>query len=423
VNVPLNSDPATAASEVRVHLDAHSSIATYLRERARTRGLNNISVRGANGSFGVVQLMDAGGGLDIISANDAALTADKIDYVENGTEPQGVLRAVLECWAGYGAPDVAARRAETQVRMNRRLGRHEAGWRPTIINTLFQIIIARHWSNAEMIRVFSETAYALSEASAANECRVSLVADSGGLKPGGRAAAETNNVFTGVFPAAGPDYTKLVLNEVWMRTTSGRRASFMGSLAPFNCQTAADYISASFINPDLPQLLPSSGAATREQLLLAARVLDEDNGNASARAFLTRQVDMSTRRFPPAMGITPILAGRPSENSILQTLGLAPSATGPSVTPTTDVQANLDLDGDGTNETYVEPLPGVQGRTTASTTMYPRADLSSAALARHAPRGGRLYMVGQSGDFYAVQNPYSARQVVFVEKANVNTAA
>ncbi len=422
VTVPLSSDPTIAANEVRVHLGANSSIATYLRERARTRGLTNIDVRGANGSFGEVRLIDAGGGLDIISSTDPRLTSDKIDYVEGGTEPEGVLRAVLECWAGFGAPDPAARRTECERRMRARLAASASGWRPTIINTLFNIILARYWSNGEMIRRMADTAYALSEAEHDNECRVSLVADSGGLKPGGPMAAEANNIFTGVFPAAGPNYTKLVLNEVWMRTTSGRRAQFMSSLAPFNCQTAADYISASFVDPDLPQLLPSAGAATREQLLLAARVLDEDDTNASARAFLTRQVDTATRRFPPALGMGAILSGRPSENTILQKLGFLATATSSGSAASPDVHANLDLDSDGTNETYVEPLPGVQGRARRRTTMYERPDTSSTALARRVPGGGRLFMVGQSGDFYAVQNPFSARQTVFVAKANVNTA-
>jgi hypothetical protein len=418
VTVPLDSDPAVAAAEVRAHVAANSSLATFLQQRAIAQGLNNIDVRGANGSIGQVQLIDSGNGLDIISSTDPAVTSEKIDYVEQGDEPEGVLRAVLECWAGVNAPDPNARKNECHQRMQARVAAGAGGWRQTIIRTLFQLILDTYWSNGEKIRQLADTAYALSESELDAECRVNLVAHDGKLGPGESAAGDAGRVIGAVIGSAPANYTRLVLNEVWMRIDNAKRADFMGSLSAFNCQTAADYLDVPFIKPELPQLIPVNPTPTREQILVAARVIDTDQSDQSARNFLLGIVDTASRRFPTALNMAAILAGRPDEQSILVALGLAGS--GP--TPPTDVNANLDLDGDGRNETFINPLPGLRGRATERIAMYGRPDPTS-ALPQQIGRAYRVFVIGQTGTYYAIHNPFQARQVVFVEKDKIDTSS
>ena len=425
VPMPLNATRATAQKEVRDHISANSSLATYLQQRARAQGLTSIEVKGANGSFGTVGLIDAADGLDIISTLDPSLTANKAEYVKTGTEPEGVLRAVLECWSGFNEPDPEVARQETLKAMEDRAGtvaspKAAADYRDAIIKTLFQIILARYRENGEMIRRFAEVGYRVSELEFEGEdCRVDKLGPAG-LHPGGTTAAEASTVFSGVLPkASGLNSVQLVIYQVYMRHDDTKVANFLTTLASFDCQSAADFLDAPFITPVLAKVLPDTTTPTREQLLVAFRVLDTDNTQADAKAFLLKAVGAGNRRFPAALGVDAILNGRPSQQVILQKLGLVPDDSGSAVAAGGDQKANLDLDGDGTNETYVEPLPGVRGHSPRGRVpTYARPDTAS-AFVRNLWRTQPLYVVGQVGDFYAIQNPWEARRVIFVEKVNV----
>ena len=419
VPMPLNADRATAQKQIRDHISANSSLATYLKNRAKAQGLNNIDVKGSNGSFGQVQLIDAGDGLDIISVPDPSMTSDKVEYVKTGTEPEGVLRAALECWAGFNMPDAEIARQDTLKAMDARAKVAATDYDSAIINTLFSIIVARYGENGEMIRLFADVAYRMSELKfEGEECHVDKLT-AAGLGAGGTTATEAKNIFGGVIgKMAGMDKAKLVVYQVWMKHETAKRADFMTTLAAFDCQTIEDFLDVPFVTADLAALLPISPTPTREQLLLAFRVIATDDTQAEAKAFLLNAVGTGNTRFPAALGVGAILAGRPDENTILEKLGLAAGGAAAAAT-TDDRKANLDLDGDGTNETYVEPLPGVRGASNVRNAPTFKEPDISAARVRFLWKGQRLYLVGQTGDFYAIHNPWVPRKVIFVEKANV----
>jgi hypothetical protein len=426
VRMPLDADPTKAAKQVRDQIKKESSLATYLQMRARAKGLTNIKVLGASGSFGQVKLIDAADGLTIISSADKALTSPKIDYVKKGKDAQGVLRAALECWAGVDAADPAKAQKDSLAAMATRAAAPAANWDDVIVKAMFQRIVAAHQKNGEMIRAFGIAAGALSHLAIKDDARVGALARAG-MSPGKPLENEISHLFTPLSAAtawSAKNFIPLVAYQVWMRKVSGKRASFMSALANFTCQTAAEFLDISFIKPELPHLLPKTGAPSKAQLLLAFRVITSDPANASAKTFLLRAVGKGNRRFPSSLNVGAILQGNPTEQDVLISIGLATSPKGPKApTGPKKEKANLDVDGDGKNEVYVIPLPGTRGRSTAAMKAYKYPDASSDQLPKGLAKGLKLYIVGESAGFYGIHYPYQARRVAFVEKANVTRVA
>jgi hypothetical protein len=426
VRMPLDADPTKAAKQVRDQIKKESSLATYLQMRARAKGLTNIKVLGASGSFGQVKLIDAADGLTIISSADKALTSPKIDYVKKGKDAQGVLRAALECWAGVDAADPAKAQKDSLAAMTARAAAPATAWDDVIVKAMFQRIVAAHQKNGEMIRAFGGAAGALSHLAIKDDARVGTLTGAG-MSPGKPLENEISHLFTPLSAAAAwsaKTFIPLVAYQVWMRKASGKRASFMSTLANFTCQTAAEFLDTSFIKPELPHLLPKTGTPSKAQLLLAFRAITDDPTSASAKAFLLRAVGKGNRRFPSSLNVGAILQGNPTEQDVLISIGLATSPTAPKApTGPKKEKANLDVDGDGKNEVYVIPLPGALGRSTAAMKAYKYPDGSSDQLPKGLARGLKLYIVGESAGFYGVHYPYQARRVAFVEKANVKRIA
>lgn len=424
VTIPLDaSNEANAGKQVRDHIAANASLATYLQQRIRKQGLTNITALGANGSISQVKLLDSSDGLDIIASYDPAVTADKLEYVRKGTEPGGVMRAVLECWAGVGVPDPSRRQKDCFKAMQDRTAASPGGdWSETIIHTLFDIILKSYRTNGEMIRRMDSAASTLDELKFESEARVKYL-KFGGLTPGGGLAAETTNIFKPLPTTTtwgSNNWVPLVINEVWMRHDNAKRTDFMAALSPFNCQTAADFLDIKFITPELPHLLPLKASPSKEELLLAFRAIAEDPAEAHTRSFLLKVIGPGNQRFPSALNVSNILQGNPSEHAVLVALGLiAGSSPSPVAPPPATKRANLDLDGDGINETYVTPLRDVRGKTAKKISAFERPDTSSTPLSRSLGQGKRLYIIGETGNFYAIHNPFTARQVVFVEKTDV----
>lgn len=420
VPVPLNADPKKAAKGVRDHLSKKSSLATYVIRKVKDMGFKNIEVKGAAGSFGRVTLLDAGDGLDIISSEDPEITSDKLTYVEKGMEPEGVLRATLESWAGVDAPDPAVRQKETFEAMERRIKLPTKRWEAAIIKAIFQIILKNYKKDGEMIRQFAGPAGALGEAENKDEGKVSLLTGRG-LGPGGKFASHAKEMFAalpGTNEYKALDHLPVIINEVWLRHEGSRSTDFMGALKKFNCQTGSKYLDIPFLKPALGSLL--SGAATREKLLLAARVIDEDDAEPSARKFLLDTIGPGNTSFPKVLKVGDVFLGNPSETTVLEKLGLIKGAKAPvAPPPSKDKKANLDLDGDGTNETYIDPLPGAQGEAAAKAPVFEKPDSASTRLAKELWKKQKLYIVGESGNFFGFHNPWKARKVVFAEKKHI----
>lgn len=423
VHDPLDPDPKAAAQEVRDHIDANSSLAFYLQKRAKAQGMNNISVLGANGSIGEVRLIDKKtAGLDIISTPDPKVTAPKMVYVAEGQEPQGVLRAVLECWAGVGMTtevDQQKSQADCFAAMTKRIKTAPASWAQTIINEIFSLILAKYKTNGEMIRLFADAAGNLDELQHDAECRVSKLKEVG-LGPAGKLSADAEAIFGALTKASlwkSTPQVPLVVNQVWMLLNNAKESDFMASMASFNCQTADQFLDIKSLTSALPALLPLTPTPSHSQLLLAFRVVDTDNGIAAAKDFLLNVADKSAKRFPTALKVGAILQGKPNEQIILEKIGLG---AGSGVVAGSDVNANFDLDGDGKNETYIEPLPGMRGITlTDKKPVFQKPDATSTKIGKELAKDSRVIILGQITDFYAIDLSAAPSRVAFIEKADV----
>ena len=196
VSSELDPDADLAAEEVRDSIALEASLATTLQQRVRDKGLHTIKVLGTNGSIATVTLIDATDGLDIISVPDPKVTADKPTYVAEGQEPLGVLRAVLEWWAGVGeVGDVAQQQARVNclAAMTERVKKAPADWSQSVIHSLYKLILAKYRDNAEMIRKLGDPASKLDELQLKYECRVENLS---ALAPGGDVAADAVTIFT-----------------------------------------------------------------------------------------------------------------------------------------------------------------------------------------------------------------------------------
>lgn len=419
VTTPLDANEATAQAQVRDEIRLNASLATFLQDRARARGLNTITVLGANGSIGVVRLLDSSDGLTIISGDDPAVTSDKLTYVAQGTEPQGVLRAVLECWAGYGAADVAQRQQQCFQAMQTRIATPPTGWAERIIHVLFNLILTHYRTNGEKIRLMGDAAGTLSEMVFTDHCRVSALLNSG-LEPGGALGGDAVPIFNALTPDAvwtSEYHVPLVTYQVWLKHDATKRANFMQTLQHFDCQTAAEFLDIAYLGADIPFLIPISAASTREQILLAFRIIDTDPAHAHTRTFLLRVIGTGNRRFPTALNVGDIAQGNPDEQTVLGHLGLVSTGGTPSPSSTGEArQANLDLDNDGTNETFVEPTPGREGEIApGAAIIYRRPDIQSTRLgmlAVHTP----VEVVGQTVYFYAIRYSRARSGVGFVRQ-------
>ena len=429
VTAPLDSDPAKAQKQVRDHISANSSLATYMQDKAKSAGLSTIKVLGSNASFGEITLIDKGsGGLDLISSGDPKMTSDKLEYVRHGNEPQGALRAVLECWAGFGeatAADQAKRQADCFKAMEARVKESPGTWDRTIIKVLYEIILARYRANGEMIRQLGDASHSISSLYWEEECRVRALEN---LKPGQPLSSEAVNIFQGVKSHSvwsSRHYVPLVSYQVWMKHDSGQGAEFMKVLKKFNCQTAAQFLDIDFIKPDVPALLPHSAASSpaKAQLLLAFRVIDEDDGHTHTKDFLKKVVGPGNRRFPAALSVDDILKGRPSEGTVLSKIGLGSSGSSSSSSSSSGVThtANMDLDGDGKNETYVEPLTNRTGIVInmAGTDVFDQPKSGAAKLPPSLKDGASLYLLGQIDKYYAIEYDAAPNKIAFVDKGDV----
>jgi hypothetical protein len=99
----ISSDPIEGASQLRAGLQENESLVSHVRRMA-TVGHVDLNVVGANASVnmigpGVQSEEPRTGAVTISDSYDPQLVSQKIDYLRTGTEPVGVMRALVESWS------------------------------------------------------------------------------------------------------------------------------------------------------------------------------------------------------------------------------------------------------------------------------------------------------------------------------------
>ena len=407
VDQQLDPDPDKAARQVSDAIAAEPSLATYLGQAAVKAG-SKAEVRGANASFFQVSLMDAAGNLDIRpeGSPDPMMTAAKVQYVRGGNEPQGCLRAVLEVWA---QDRLATPRARTALdAIDARLKEPDsADWNQRVIRTLYAIVQGSP-DNAELIRLLQATAGDVGELPIKAKCRVENL-DS---VPDAHAETIYKGLTTATWWTSVPR-VPLVVHQKWMSKDNSKRAEFLATLAGFTCKTAEEFVDFGELAPHMPALLDLSHAAapSRAELTLALLgvVKDPSSPEPRSKAFL-RAVVGTNPGFPPALGIDGLLDNLSDTESVETIIGVRDPAPDDPDAHVSKKKPNVDLDGDGVNDFFVEPMTR-QGMTSASLLNVRKKPGMDQRIVDQVPKGTMIEAIGTSGDWYAIEYKRKTRFV------------
>ena len=406
----LPADPDAAAKEVRDAISTDPSLKDSIAAASAAKG---VQVRGSNASFGQVGLLDKSGHLDVISKWDPKLTASKAEYAREGTEPQGVMRALLEVWAADRAPTPHTTVARDIV--NLRKDSKATSWDPRVIAALYRAV-DRKFDNAELMRRLAEGAGALSE----------LGSDK---NPGSLAWLPNEDADAIYTDMSGADEWKsspklpLLAYQHWQQVTPAQGAAFKNHLAAnFTCATAQEFVKIPFLAPSMATLLPvGTPTPAKGDLELALLGVIGPTVDPVCKQFL-KDVAGTSAHFDAALNIDGLLDNASQQATVETTIGL--TAAAPTVTAPPALPANTDLNGDGTPDVYVEPMERKAATTTARTQLHTRP-VEKGHLVTTLRPNARLIVVGKSSDFYVVEHPTAPRfvlqkDVALGEKPNVD---
>lgn len=387
-------DVPGAQTEIINYINAHPSLATFMQNL----GGPSLQSVGSNASFGQVGLINPAGQLDIISAGDPRLTADKLTYTEFGTESTGALRAALESWAH----DSAA----TRLAMQRRVALPANSWDERLIKRGYEIILANYMADAEHFRLVVQAVDLTAEMRFESHAHVGnrtfnnfqtintlgINADAGNLLSSLVGTSEWN--VNGI---------QLALLQVWMTLDAAKQADFMTKVGTLTCNDMVDYMDINFLAGEgLMATLLGGGSSAGAKLRLA--LLGELNGNddPDARTYLTGLL-AGTQHFPAGTNVTAALGGASTEMAILTQLGVfAAPVAGGGVAAGASQRANVHTAGAATNTVFVERFntPGVVENPYGAD-VREAPDTTSALLAE-LNTNDPVDIVGRMADWYAI---------------------
>lgn len=348
---PANPDPPQ--TQIANQLATRPSLVDTMRAMVAARG-GTTTVLGGNASFPEgPTFLDGHGNFDINWSADPALTSiDRLDYVRRGIEPTGVLRAVLEHWQAPTVPPPPWLDA-----VNDRLTRPTASWDGAIITQALTRIQADP-GNAQLVSDLAHAVATVSEAFFTDDARVgNLTRVPVALRPLLFGATEASTEWPGQDNAAA-----IPIYEVWARTDARKYGALITHLTAhaFTTTAAQPYLDWSFLNDsDLGQLLPAGARAapTRGHLLIASASLKNGPASRVSRDFLIAVARANGNHFPAAPAIGDV-ADDSSEEEILQAIGLAGGGAAAAGGGPTIVEANVDANGDGMNERWIDRTAG-----------------------------------------------------------------
>jgi hypothetical protein len=429
--VALDPDPDKAAKQIRDAIAADPSLATAMKTKL---GSHQGQVRGANASFGQVELLDGGGSIDIVSGSDPKLTAPKLEYAEGGTEPTGVLRATLESWANDRAATIDALKRRITANSG------DTSWREKVIIALMKLIVADK-DNAALISTFTDTADALGHLTARPHCKVSALV--GRVPSAHMDAIFTDLTGSDVWTNPGTNYVPAVVFQVWIAKNNGKIGDFLTFLnaSTFNTQNAAAFLDLAHLQPMIASLLsaPSTPATPpRGPFLIALLYLVKQGTSApqESKDYIKTVVGVGSQVFPGTCNVGDILKGA-TQQRVLEDAGVVAKSSVPVVPvgggglpPTAGPDPNLAPTGVGNNTLHVDSVTKTgttYGMFSTSAYMMP-----SGKQIGTIPSGTSLPIIGTTKgpkeglftdstdvDFYAVEYTISGNKTVFVAAADI----
>jgi len=399
--------PADQAKAMLKEINNSPSLVTAMKQVAADGG-RKVDVRGGNGSFEQVGLIDGKGALDIVAdgtdpdgdgikrTNDPELTnPDKLVYAEQGTDPDGAMSAVAESWAKDQKKtiDAVGRRRKTPK---------PASWKETVIQVMYELVETRYAANGAGIARLASVTEGFSELPSTTQADVRLIwnlqADEDWK------LLETKLSATGEWKGA--LHMPLVFYEGWMFQNATKQGTFLGALGAMTVRTSQNFLYMRALYDHWDSLVPATSANPPDggQLRLALRDVVDGSSKAHSKTFLSSLV--VSHAF--VVDINPALDKVKSSDDILRALGLHPSqAAGKAVadpkSPPPD--SNVDMTDDGKKNDAVVEAMSATGRVTAAE-LYVR-DQPRLQGKNHPvmlKKDDLVYVMGQTGEWYLIDH-------------------
>lgn len=414
--VPALPRGASAADRKQAHddlakeLQAKRSLADTIRDMAAAQGIKPGQVSAANSSFGSeVSLIDpATGDLGLRSPDDPLMTsADKFAYVAAAGEATGAGRALVECILA----DEAKAKTAAQKRLTVSLAR--TTWDDTVIKALYREALV-DLGDIAFINLAADLSGGLSEIQFPDMARPWMIWKAkGDVLTRMLTRLEKNPEFANQTPPL----MKLVAYQVWMKHDATKEALFLQALSKFTVQEAAEMVRVDFVQSNLASLLPAApGAHAAGELRLALLDVASNGATADAASIAYLRKRRTGAQFTNAQEITKALGGKSSAASILEDIKEPSGAAAPvGAAAPPDPDYNVDLDGDGKNDFYVEPMVR-RGVTAVKVDVHQKPDASSPVLGK-LPESTGVDVIGESGgwtcfEFGASKKPGFAKGIL-----------
>ena len=406
VDPGLVTEGETAAvqeAEINAAVAANGSLTAYVQQRwdqeAADRGITAGRAVGAVGSFpGGPELMDAGGRMDIVwgadpvtgDPGDPALTSnDPFEYLAEGRDPGGVMNALVQCWASDRTR--AATTVDTRIgAMSTSIFAHR------VVKSLLEAARA-NWGDAHLIAELAHAAEYVSMADDSDECE--LAEDGWAIAPELRrnVPAWARGKLFGDIHGHIPGRCKLAVYQGW-----GDAARFMGELDHHACEDAVKYVDIHNLSTYGFSVSGLLGVGTDAAKLRLAILATEELNSADAVTHLQGVYD-AAGDFASVAGFDTAASGYTDADTLQASIGRAPGVAAPSGSSAPDpTDNNVDLDNDGTNDFWVEPLTR-RSVVTASRLRLRQMPTTASSTLDVIDRGTEIDIIGSRGRWYCVE--------------------
>jgi hypothetical protein len=361
--VGSNFIPAgTPAGSVVAQMNAQPSLGPFTEALGVSKGMPAGFTQSARASVGLSEaksLMDASGRFTIDYPFDPKAFADSLQYIAEGHEPEGLLRAVVEVIATKDA-----KQAETQLRIRQAKGVDEAGhdWWDEMTMAAVNVALDgvavgsgvdhnKILALSHMVGVPFLARWAGSYGRDASTY-VSEVNTQGALAT--KLYAEVEKTLTWrIAPDLKARGGRLIGEQGWMMLPEAREAAliaFLDAHADYKAEQIAQFLDPGVIAPKAGTLF--GGAPTSGSIRLALAWLSKQPGTVAMQDFLKAQVqDPGTGpEFTPAVKAE---LGNMDETGVLMDLGVVAMGGGPDPLP----KANAEVWKTGSNRVRIEPQP------------------------------------------------------------------
>lgn len=204
---------------------------------------------------------------------------------------------------------------------------------------------------------------------------------------------------------------KLIIHHEWIKNNQSKDNTFMSILDSFTTRDASTLIKSNQIKPtELNRLLtlpPGATPPSSKVKLAIIGVSQADNNPGDRSRTYLEQILNGAREFPASLNLGTSTGGVPSEQAILENIGISDEqhTSGPQ-RPNSPAAPpdNVDLNGDGENDYYIVPMTRRSHvHTIRSPLNVRRRPGTNQHIIGSINRGENVDIIGSKGNWYAVE--------------------